>query len=141
MSNKTFHNSTIDIKIKLAALWAAVMCCYIYGDYFSFYVPGKLEKFLQGQTMLDSPVKLFAASALMVVPSVMIFLSIALRASVNRWLNILFGVFYTGIMVLIAFTSIAPWWTFYVFLAIVESVLTALIVWYAWNWPKSNSPS
>lgn len=138
MENKTLQNSAIDIKIKLASLWAAVMCCYIYGDYFSFYVPGKLDKFLQGQTLLDTPVKLFAASVLMVVPSVMIFLSIALRAPINRWLNIVFGVFYTSIMVLIAFVSIAPWWSFYVFLAIVESVLTALIVWYAWNWPKDT---
>lgn len=138
MENKTLQNSAIDIKIKLASLWAAVMCCYIYGDYFSFYVPGKLDKFLQGQTLLDTPVKLFAASVLMVVPSVMIFLSIALRAPINRWSNIVFGVFYTSIMVLIAFVSIAPWWSFYVFLAIVESVLTALIVWYAWNWPKDT---
>ncbi len=136
MENKTLQNSAIDIKIKLASLWAAVMCCYIYGDYFSFYVPGKLDKFLQGQTLLDSPFKLFAASLLMAVPSVMIFLSIASRAPINRWLNIVFGVFYTSIMVLIAFVSIAPWWAFYVFLAIVEALLTSLIVWYAWNWPK-----
>ncbi len=136
MENKTLQNSAIDIKIKLASLWAAVMCCYIYGDYFSFYVPGKLDKFLQGQTLLDSPFKLFAASVLMAVPSVMIFLSIASRAPINRWLNIVFGVFYTSIMVLIAFVSIAPWWAFYVFLAIVEALLTSLIVWYAWNWPK-----
>ncbi len=141
MESTSWQNSTIDIKIKLASLWAAVMCCYIYGDYFSFYVPGKLDTFLHGQTLLDTPVKLFAASVLMAVPSVMIFLSIALRAPINRWLNILFGVFYTGIMVLIAFVSIAPWWTFYVFLAIVEAILTALIVWYAWSWPKSNTPS
>lgn len=141
MKSKTLLNSTIDIKIKLTSLWAAVMCCYIYGDYFSFYVPGKLDQFLQGQTLLDSPVKLFAASVLMVVPSVMIFLCIVLRAPINRWLNILFGTFYTSIMLLIAFTSIAPWWAFYVFLAIVESILTAFIVWYAWNWPKSNTPN
>lgn len=139
MDNKVLQNSTIDIKIKLASLWAAVMCCYIYGDYFSFYVPGKLDKFLHGQTMLDSPVKLFAASVLMAVPSVMIFLSIASRAPINRWLNIVFGLFYTSIMVLIAITSIAPWWTFYVFLAIVEAMLTSLIVWYAWHWPKGKS--
>ena len=139
MENKALQNSAIDIKIKLASLWAAVMCCYIYGDYFSFYVPGKLDKFLQGQTLLDSPLKLFAASVLMAVPSVMIFLSIALRAPINRWLNIVFGVFYTGIMVLIAFVSIAPWWTFYVFLAIVEASLTSLIVLYAWHWPKIMS--
>jgi len=41
-------------------------------------------------------------------------------------------------MLLIAITSITPWRTFYVFLAIVESIITALIVYYAWKWPKQN---
>lgn len=42
-------------------------------------------------------------------------------------------------MLLIAFTSFTPWRTFYVFLAIVESTLTALIIWYALKWPKQKS--
>jgi len=39
-------------------------------------------------------------------------------------------------MILIAITSISAWHTFYVFLAILESLITLLIVWYAWKWPK-----
>jgi hypothetical protein len=27
-------------------------------------------------------------------------------------------------------------WVFYIFLGSVEVVLTALIVWYAWTWPR-----
>ncbi len=126
----------INVKIKLSALWASVMFCYIYGDYFSFYVPNKIEEFISGETMLDSPQKLVAASILMVVPSVMVFLSLVLKPKVNKWLNIVFGAFYTAIMILIAITSFAPWWTFYVFLALVESCITSLIIWYAWKWPK-----
>ena len=129
----------INVKFKLSALWTAVMFCYIYGDYFSFYVPKKIEGFISGETMLDSPIKLFAASVLMTIPSLMIFLSIALKPKTNKWLNILWGTIYSGIMILIAITSIAPWWTFYVFLAIVESCITLLIVWYAWRWPKQTA--
>ncbi len=33
----------INVKIKLAALWASVMFCYIYADYFGLYEPGKLQ--------------------------------------------------------------------------------------------------
>ena len=29
-------------KVKLAALWASTMFCYVYGDYFGLYLPGKL---------------------------------------------------------------------------------------------------
>jgi hypothetical protein len=126
----------INVKIKLSALWASVMFCYLYGDYFSFYVPKQVEKFTNGKTLLDSPEKLFAASILMTAPALMVFLSMALKPTMSRWLNIIFGIIYTAIMLLIAAKSIAPWWTFYVFLAIVESGITSLIVWYAWTWPK-----
>jgi hypothetical protein len=30
-------------------------------------------------------------------------------------------------------------WAFYIFLGVVEVVLTALIVWYAWNWPRQEA--
>lgn len=140
MKNTSYlEDFKINVKLKLSALWTAVMFCYIYGDYFSLYVPKKIGSFISGETMLDTPLKLFAASILMAIPSLMIFLSVALKPEAGRWLNILFGVIFSAIMMLIAITSIAPWWTFYVFLAIVETCLTLLIVWYAWRWPKQAS--
>lgn len=126
----------INVKIKLSALWASVMFCYIYGDYFSLYVPNKVQDFISGETMLDAPMKLFAASILMVIPSLMIFLSLFLKPKPARLLNIIFGILYTGIMLLIAVTTLAPWWTFYVFLALTESVITSIIVWQACKWPR-----
>ncbi|MFH6961796.1 DUF6326 family protein [Flavobacterium plurextorum] len=131
-----FEDFKVNIKIKLSALWTSVMFCYIYGDYFSLYVPKKVEDFISGETLLDSPLKLFLAAVLMTVPALMIFASIVLKPRINRWLNIVFGIFYTAIMLLIAFTSIAPWWSFYVFLALVESILTSIIVYNAVKWPR-----
>lgn len=131
-----FEDFKVNIKIKLAALWASIMFCYVYGDYFSLYVPQKVEKFISGDTMLNSPVKLFAASLLMAIPALMIFFSIVLKPAINRWLNMIFGLFYTAIMLLIAVTTIAPWWSFYVFLAVLEAILTSLVFWYALKWPK-----
>ena len=130
-----FDDLKVNTRIKLAALWAAVMFCYVYGDYFSLYVPGKINGFVSGDNLLNSPVKLFAAAILMAVPALMIFFSVALKPVIARWLNIIFGIFYTSIMLLIAFTTIAPWWSFYVFFALLESVLTGIIVWYAIKWP------
>ncbi len=133
-----FEDLPIPVKIKLSALWTAVMFCYLYGDYFSFYVPGAIESFISGKTLLNTPVKLFAASLLMTVPALMVFLSLILKPGVNRVLNIIFGILYTGIMLLIAVTSLAPWYTFYVFLAIVECFITSTIVFLAWKWPYSE---
>lgn len=132
----TFEDFKINTKIKLSALWTSVMFCYIYGDYFSLYVPKKVEDFITGETLLDSPVKLFSATLLMTIPALMIFVSVTFKPKINRWLNIIFGVIYTAIMLLIAFTTISSWWSFYVFLALIESILTSLIVWFAIKWPK-----
>ena len=127
----------INVKFRLSALWTAVMFCYLYGDYFSLYVPNQIDRFINGETRLDSPIKLFAASLLMTIPSLMVFLSLVLKSKLSRWLNILFGTLYTAIMILIAIASMGPaWWTFYVFLAMVESVITAVIVVVAWKWPR-----
>lgn len=139
MSNTgSLENSPINIKIKLSLLWAAVTLCYLYGDYFELYVPQKVEGLISGANLLDSPLKLFSASVLLAIPAIMVFLSIMLEPRINRWLNIILGIFFTAIMVSVAFTSITPWRTFYVFLAIVESITTLLIVWYAWNWPRQH---
>lgn len=137
---RALENAKVSTRIKLAALWASVMSCYIYGDYFSLYVPGKAQGFLNGDNLLNSPVKLFAASVLMAIPALMIFLSIILKPATSRWLNIILGVFYSAIMLLIAVTTLSPWWTFYVFLAVVEVIITSLITWYAWNWPAQSLP-
>lgn len=138
MKENNLQDFRINIKIKLATLWTSATFLYIYGDYFELYVPSKLSGIINGNNMLDNPVKLFLASLLLAVPSLMICLSILLKPAVNRWLNILFGLFFTAIMLLIAVTSISEWRTFYVFYAIIESMLTSIIVWTAFNWVKQT---
>lgn len=132
-----FEDIKVNIKIKLSALWASVTLCYLYGDYFELYVPQKTQGLINGVNLLDNPMKLFAASVLLAIPALMVFLSIILKPKINRQLNIVLGIFYTAIMLLIAITSITPWRIFYVFLAVVESVITSMIIYYAWNWEKS----
>jgi hypothetical protein len=133
-----FEDVKVNIKIKLSVLWTSVTLCYLYGDYFELYIPQKTQGLVNGVNMLDSPIRLFAASVLLAIPALMVFLSVLLNPVMNRKLNVTFGVFFTAIMVLIALTSITPWRTFYVFLAILESCITSLIVGYAWKWPKDR---
>lgn len=126
----------VDIKVKLSALWASVTFFYIYGDYFELYVPDKVQGIINGTSMLNNPIKLFAASLLLAIPALMVCLSIILKPSINRWVNLIVGTFFTAIMLLIAAISFSEWRVFYVFYAIVESILTSIIVWYAWKWTK-----
>ena len=128
----------VNVKVKLSALWASAMFCYIYGDYFWLYAPGKLQEMLGGKMAPFGTVTqgvLVGTSVSMVIPAVMIFLSLVLKAGPNRWLNIILGVVYT-VFVLITMPGA---WAFYLFLGSVDVALTALIVWHAWNWPRREA--
>nr|WP_293297185.1 DUF6326 family protein [Allomuricauda sp.] len=130
------ENPKINIKIKLSALWASATFCYLYGDYFELYTPDKVYSLITGDNILDSPLKLLIASIILAIPSVMVAASLFLKPKPNRILNILFGILFTLMMLFVGFGSLTEWYTFYVFLAFVESIITFLIVWYAWKWPK-----
>jgi hypothetical protein len=140
MSNpNTFSEAPVNIRIKLAGLWTAVMFCYIYGDYFELYVPHKVAGLLDGNNLLNTPTNLLLATIMLSIPALLIFLNLVLKPQVCRWLNIVWGMFFTTLMLLIAATSLTAWRSFYVYLAVIESVLTALVVWYAWRWPRAQT--
>ena len=135
MSKLRLEDVKIPVRIRISALWASVMFCYVYGDYFDLYTPGKLQEMLQGKMSIGAVTQpmLFGMSVLMAVPSLMVFLSLALTPAISRWSNIAAGLFYAVIMSLILADG---GWVFYMFFAAVEVVLTLLIVWYAWHWPR-----
>ncbi len=135
----SLEDSNPSVKVKLSALWASVMFCYLYADYFGLYVPGALQKMLNGRMDPLGPTTqtvLLGTSLMMAIPSVMIFLSVALRPKLNRWLNVIFGTTYT----LIILITMWGWW-FYVFFGVIEVALTSLVVWNAWTWPKQGAPN
>lgn len=125
----------VPVKVKLSALWTAVMFCYVYGDYFGLYVPGQLQDMLAGKMGPLGPTTqgvLLGTSIMLAIPGVMVFLPLALKPAVSRWTNIAMGVLYTLIML----ATMPGAWTFYIFFGVVEVILTALVVWYAWRWPR-----
>lgn len=132
------ENQKVNIKIKLAALWTSALFCYIYGDYFELYSPDKVNSLISGDNNLDSPITLLIASIVMAIPSLMVAGSILLKPVLNRILNIVIGSLFTIMQVAIGIFSTHEWYLFYVFLAFLESSITALIVWHAWNWPKTK---
>jgi hypothetical protein len=142
---QTFYSETalsqltdfkLHTKLKLSLLWASTVFCYLYCDYFELYVPGKLDGMLQGNGLFGTVTQgaLVATSVLLAIPSVLVFLSSALNPRPSQVLNVTFGIIYTLLMALLAFQAD---WYFYKFFATLETLLTALVVWYAWTWPKT----
>lgn len=127
----------INVKLVLSALWASVMFLYIYGDYFELYVPQKVEGLLHGQNLLNTPYKLLFATIILTAPSLMIFISLMLKPKWNRALNIFIGVLLTLFTLLVGSLSFTEWKIFYVMLSFFESIITSIIVWKAWQWPKN----
>ena len=52
------------------------------------------------------------------------------------WVTVMFCYLYADVK---AFYLPGPCAYYYIFFGIVEIVLTALIVWYAWKWPKQEN--
>ena len=129
----------INVKIKLSALWAAVMFLYVYADIKAFFKPGIIEGLMAGKVG-DFQITqgfLFTSAIIMTIPSVMIFLSLSLKAKANRWVNIILGIVYT--VIILGTLLMGGAWAYYILYGTVEIVLTGLIAWHAWKWPKQEA--
>jgi hypothetical protein len=128
----------INVKLKLAGLWTSTMFLYVYGDFFGLFQPGEVQKLYDGKIPGMGPstqgLVLFCAIAV-ATPALMIVLSLVMKPVLNRWVNIVLGLVYTLFMLV---TMPGAWW-FYLFLGVVEIVLTLAIVWVAWTWPRQGS--
>ncbi len=131
----SLHDTPIPVRIRLAGLWASVMFCFIYGDYFELYRPGKLASMEAGRIgpWDVSPGVLIGTTILMLIPSLMTAATLILPVAIARVVNIVFGLAYAAIMVL----AIQGAWTFYVLFGLVEIALCAGIVWTALRWPRA----
>ena len=125
------------VQVMLSALWAALMFLYIYADHFSLFKPGQIEEMVAGRMGLFPVTQgsLLSAAILMLIPALMVFLALALKPKVGRWVNIILGVLYTTVNV---WNLVGETWVFYIVIGIVEMALTLLIVGYAWTWRNSE---
>ena len=131
----TLEDIKVSLKLKLAALWASFMFLYIYVDYFHLYMPGALEDMLAGKVFVFDITQGFLLAALVsvTIPALMIFLSVALPAKLNRFTNIIVAMVYIPYTL---FNLAGEAWIHMVFGAVVEVVLLCLIIRYAWKWPR-----
>ena len=135
-AKKTLQNEEVNVKIILSALWVAVMFIYVYADIKTLFQPEIPEQIISG-TMAGMTINqsfLFAAAILMSIPAIMILLSLILKPSINRRVNIIVSFLH---IVLIIITRFVPGkiWYYYIYYQSIEAIFHLLIIWYAWRWP------
>lgn len=116
------------IQIQLSALWVCLMLTYLLGDVLRLFsgdfIPG-----VDGKEF--TPAMWLGISMFMLIPILMVFLSLTLDRSVNRWANIgiavLFFVF--NLLGLPTYKS-----SYDKFLIVVGLGFNLLTVGYAWGW-------
>jgi hypothetical protein len=131
------EDAKIGIRLKISALWVVLLFLYAYGDIFGFFKPGQIEDVVSGEI---SGIEitggfLFAVSVYVAIASVMIFLTLVLRPAAARWSNVLLAIVYIATIVAAAIGESAYYW----FLSVVEIAALALVVRYAWTWPRETN--
>lgn len=133
-----YQDYWINPRIKIAALWTAMLFVFVYVDLFTLYrsdvradiEAGKIAAFTIGQGFL------LGVTIYVLVPSLMVFLSLVLPVRVTRMVNIVAAVLYA---VTVAGSAIGEW-NYFILGSVVEAALLAGVVYYAWTWPKVTNP-
>ena len=138
-SQSTLEDLRMPVQAKLAAAWTSFMFLYVYVDILKFFMPGTIDDILVGIVYeFDvSQVFVMVALSLVAVPILMVFLSMTLPARANRLMNLIVAPIY---VVVSAFNALGESWTYYFTLSIgLEVIVLALIVRYAWTWPRRTA--
>ncbi len=132
----TYLDKKIDIKIKIAALWGAMMILYIYNDFFHLFVPGSIQHIQDGNMgpLVISQLTLFSCAAMMAVPVLIGLFTLLLSSKLVRVLNIVFGILYS----VINLANFPGEYIFYIFLGVIQLTFTIYITYLAFKWPKNE---
>ena len=130
-----FEPATVNVRIKISALWTAMLFVFVYVDLFSLYRPdvradleaGEISGFTINQSFL-----LFT-TAYVAIPALMVFGTLVLRPRISRIANIALSILYA---VTIVGGAIGEWNYYYLLGSALEVALLAAIAFYAWTWPK-----
>jgi uncharacterized protein DUF6326 len=133
-SPSTLENTRIDVRLRISALWIAMLFLFAYGDIFGMFQPGRIDEIRSGTiaSLHISQAFLLAVSVYIAIASVMVFLTLTLPPRANRWTNIVLAILH---IVSIVASVIGEDWVYFWFLSLVECALLLLVVWNAWRWP------
>ena len=139
--NKVLNNPQVNIRMKLAGLWIAVMFCYLYADILAFYDPYLLGEIQKGNMGFIGPITQalkLGIGVVMSIPAIMVIVCCFVKPSICRWLNIIFGTIFT---LIITATIVISTLYYYIYFGILEISITIFIVWSGWKWPSTITDS
>src|SRR5262249_31683008 len=128
--------STVNVRIKISALWASMLFVFAYVDLFSLYrrdFRADLAAGEVGGVTIHHRV-LLGSTAYVVIPSLMVFAALILRPRASRIANIMLAIVYALTIIAGAIGD----WGYYILGSAIEVALLAAIVYYAWTWPKET---
>ena len=131
----------IPVQAKLAAAWTSFMFLYIYVDYLHLYKPGVIDDILAGVVWEFNISQTFVTVALtsVAIPILMVMLSMTLPARANRTTNLVVASLYVPYSM---FNLVGGSWMYFYGLGVVlEVIVLAVILRFAWTWPRTSSPS
>jgi hypothetical protein len=126
--------SNVNVRIKISALWTAMLFVFAYVDLFTLYrsdvradlEAGEIGRFTVNQLFL------FGTTVYVVIPSLMVFGTLILRPRASRISNIALAIVYALTVVAGAIGE----WNYFILGSAIEVALLAAIVYYAWPWPR-----
>lgn len=135
-STQSNPQEPIDVRLRISALWVAMLFIFAYVDLFSLYRPDvradladdKLAVFDITQTFL------FAVTLFIVIPSLMVYLSLVLPRKINRLANLVLAAVYA----VISLGSAVGEWNYFILGSVVEALLLLTIVRHAWTWSDAQ---
>jgi hypothetical protein len=133
----TLEDKPIPVGAKLAAMWTGVVFLYAYVDIIAFFKPGVVEGILAGKVWEFDVTQTLLTTflALMAIPIFMVVLSMTLPARANRLTNLVVA---SVQIPYAAFNVVGESWTYFYGLGVaLEVILLALILRYAWTWPRT----
>jgi len=132
-----FEPFEVSVRVKISALWTAMLFVFAYVDIFSLFRPdfrtdveaGVVGGFTVNQTFL------LATTIYVAIPSLMVFGALVMRPRINRIANIVLSVIYA---LSIVAGSVGEW-NYYILGSGIEVALLVAIFHFARTWPRLAS--
>jgi len=133
-------------KTRIAVLWVFLAVATLAHSMLIAWEPGGLERMLSDMEA-GGPGKFLFEALFGLVPLWLAFLALTMKDSYNRWVNFVLGIAFTILNIFHFFSCVVPLGeggpvagptAHHILLVGSTVVVTALIAWYAWKWPKQE---
>jgi hypothetical protein len=124
-----------DWKIKITVLWLFAAVAFLAHQILVLMEPGIIAQLMAGEAegQKIGPELILSFAILMLVPMVMAFLSLTMKDSMNRWVNIIVGAVFAALWFIgVVDAALSAYWGG-ALMTLSAVVASALIVWYAWK--------